>query len=66
MKQELTDMLLEYYGELMQERDSIGCHDWGKRDDIVHKMNAISVLLTLKTKQQTTMQTITEILKSRQ
>ena len=61
MKQELTDLLLEYYGELMQERDS--CHDWCKKDDIIHKMNAINVLLTQKIKQKTTMQNVFEQLK---
>ncbi|NDG20780.1 MAG: hypothetical protein EB146_02895, partial [Proteobacteria bacterium] len=45
MKQELIDMLLEYYGELMQERDSMSSYNWSKRDEVIRKMNAIDYIL---------------------
>jgi hypothetical protein len=63
MKQELIDMLLEYYGELMQQRDSVGVYNWHKRDDIVNKMNAIDLLLNTHTKQSCTMEYIWQSLK---
>lgn len=63
MKPELTDMLLEYYGELMQERDSIGVHNWNKRDETIKKMNAIDILLNYSNEQSTTMSTIWQNIK---
>ena len=66
MKQELIDMLLEYYGELVQERGSTGSHDWPKRDDVIRRMDAIDTLLGYSSNQETTMQTIINIVKSKQ
>jgi hypothetical protein len=63
MKQELIDMLLEYYGELMQEKDSVGFYNWHIRDGIVNKMNAIDLLLNTHTKQSCTMEYILKSLK---
>lgn len=63
MKQELINMLLEYYGELMQERDSTNSHNWGKRDGIIKKMNAIDLLLNLDNQQSTTMDAIWKTIK---
>lgn len=66
MKQELIDMLLEYYGELMQERDSMSSYNWGKRDDVIKKMNAIDSLLGNSNEQETTMGAIWKTIKQRQ
>lgn len=63
MKQELIDMLLEHYGELMQERDTIGVHNWSKRDEIIRKMHSIETLLNLTHKNQTTIDAIAEIVR---
>jgi hypothetical protein len=63
MKQELIDMLLEYYGELMQERDSMSSHNWSKRDDIIRKMNSIDSLLGNSNVQETTMGAIWKTIK---
>ena len=64
MKQELIDMLLEYYGELMQERDSIGPNNWERRDNIIKKMNAIDFLLGINNQHSTTMANIWKMIKS--
>lgn len=66
MKQELIDMLLEYYGELMQERDSISSYNWSKRDEIIRKMNAIDSLLGNSNEQETTMGAIWKTIKQKQ
>jgi hypothetical protein len=63
MKEELIDLLLEYYGELMQERDSTNSHNWPKRDSIIKKMNAINLLLNVNNKQKTTITLIWETIK---
>ena len=63
MKQVLIDLLLEYYGEPMQERDSTNSHNWGKRDGIIKKMNAIDLLLNSDNQQPTTMDAIWETIK---
>ena len=63
MKQELIDMLLEYYGELMQERDSTTSHNWSRRDYIINKMNAIDLLLNTPNKQHTTIDAIWKTIK---
>jgi hypothetical protein len=63
MKQEIIDILLEYYGELMQERDSTYSHNWERRDAIIKKMNAIDLLLNSDNKQLTTMDAIWKTIK---
>ena len=64
MKQELIDMLLEYYGQLMQDRDSMSSYNWSKRDDVIRKMNAIDFLLGNHNEQETTMGAIWKTIKS--
>lgn len=65
MKQELIDMLLEYYGELMQERDSISSYNWLKRDEIIRKMNAIDLILGNSNEQETTVGTVWKTIKKK-
>ncbi len=51
MNEELKDMLCEYLGELMHNRDTT--FDWIEKDKIIEKINAINVLLEVNHKEET-------------
>ena len=62
MKQELRDLLLEYYGELMQERDTFTQYNWKQRESIIEKMDAIDLLMGFPKSKITNFEQIRQII----
>ena len=59
-QQQLTDLLAEYFGELMYYKDQE--KDWIEREKIIHKMNAVHVLMETGKHEKTFMQAVNEVI----